>query len=511
MLMKQMAHAAELMARRSPLAPLLKTLLQRPSLFSPALRIGRASGWDQAAQWLVSREGRSTRENPLLINLLKHDSNRDIETEFLLTAVRKHFLLSGEELLAEPSLQSFVCALIQQCINNEYVWFVSKEEQQKIAKLTGPTGKWNMAGNATWQTLAVLAMYRRLNELLGLGVEDSDQMRMRACEGLPDGLRTLVESYIATYEEEKTIKESIESFGTIKDSVSQLVAGMYEVSPYPRWFEQHMKVSRSGSRRELLRQFFVDEELAFLRRPFDVLIPGCGTGSSAIQIAIGFGEGAQVLAIDLSRASLAYAARKARQFGVKNIKFLQMDILDLPKLGQQFDVVECTGVLVTMRDPLEGGKAIVDTVRPGGVVHISLYSELARREIVRLRKEYEHRIASISPDEIRAYRYRWMREHPDRVDALPDRGDFFDLNRCKDLLFHPSEHRHTIPELGRFLDALHLEFRGFQEPALIPNQYWTPFPPNRDQRNLDAWWAFEQKNPDAFQLLYETWCRKAPT
>jgi hypothetical protein len=149
-------------------------------------------------------------------------------------------------------------------------------------------------------------------------------------------------------------------------------------------------------------------------------------------------------------------------------------------------------------------------MQPNGVMHVSFYSELSRREIVRLRREYEHRIAEIGIDEIRAYRYRLMHDSPQTIDdALPLRSDFFDLNRCKDLLFHPVEHRFTIPQLAQAMDALGLEFRGFEIPMLVENQYWTPYPGSRYRRNLDRWWEFEQRNPDVFQWLYEIWCRKA--
>ncbi|MGC2518217.1 MAG: class I SAM-dependent methyltransferase [Burkholderiales bacterium] len=505
-LAEQVTHALKLAAKRSALAPLLRALLRKPPPLARALKLGRVSGWDEAARWLLSPNGRPALEDPSLLEVLEHDINRDIDTELLLTAVRKQLLLGAPEPLREAYVQSLVCALIQQCINNEYVWFVSQEEQQRVTALIAPGGTPTTAAASAWQALAVLAMYRPLYELLGLGAPATQHTK--TWEGLPGKLETLVRDYVAVYEEEMAIKQSIESFGAIKDPVSRQVAANYEAYPYPRWIK--IKEPVPGSRQQFLRELFQHDELAFLERPFDVLVAGCGTGSKAIQIALGLGENARVWGADLSQASLAYAARMARKYQVHDrMKFLQVDILDLPKLGQQFDIVECTGVLHHMRDPLEGGKAVVGRVRPGGVVHISLYSELARREIVRLRREYEHRITAINNDEIRAYRYRLMQDSPTTIDdALPTRGDFFDLSRCKDLLFHPVEHRFTIPQLAQAMNALGLEFRGFEIPKPIGNQYWTPVPGTKHRRDLDRWWEFERRNPDAFQNLYEIWCRQ---
>jgi len=505
-LVRQMTHVVKLAGRRSPLAPILRALLKRSAPLARELKLGRTDNWPRAAQWLLSAPGTPSLRDPRLLDALRYDINRDIDTELLLTEVRKALLLGrSRDLWNDPTGHPFLCALLQQCINNEYVWFVSDEEQSRIQHLSGPAVAPPLTSPDAWPTLLVLALYRPLHELLGLATA-SAPLTLRALGWLPDPFRLLVQDYVESHQEEMTIKHSIERFGAISDDVSRTVAAMYEVFPYPRWVR--LAEPAPGARQKWLTAFLGQAPL-FLNRPFDVLVPGCGTGRKAIQIALGFGEQARVLATDLSRASLAYAARMARKYRLRNIQFLQMDILDLPKFAQQFDVVECTGVLVCVADPLKTWKVLVDHTRPSGLVHVSLYSELARREIVRLRKDYEHQIATIDTDFIRAYRRRLMLEQPATVDALPTRGDFFDLSRCKDLLFHPVEHRFTIPQIRRYIAALGLEFRGFEPPKPLASRYWTPFPRPAHQRDLDRWWQFEQKYPDAFQDLYEIWCRKS--
>jgi SAM-dependent methyltransferase len=505
--MQQVSHALTLAARRSPLSPVLKGLLRQPSPMAPALKLGRREGWEKSAEWLLFGYGESVLQHQHFLESLKGDINRDIEVELLLTAVRKVVLRRSGDLLRNMVVQEFVCAIVQQCMNNEYVWFVSEEEEKQVNAMLASSTPTLLAAPDEWQKLLVLALYRPLHELLGLNSESVFRDE-KVLGKLPESLRVLVQNYIESYDEETKLKRSIQSFGTINDQVSRVVAAMYENYPYPRWI--NLVKQTSGSRGERLKTFFESHELSFLNRRFDVLVPGCGTGRKAIQIAMGFGNRAQVLATDLSRASLAYAARMAGKYQVRNIRFLQMDILDLPKLEQQFDVVECTGVLVCVADPLKAWRTLVDQTRSSGIIHISLYSELARREIVRLRKEYEDRITAIDTDYIRAYRRRLMQERPDTIDALPTRCDFFDLSRCKDLLFHPVEHRFTIPQISQYVAELGLEFRGFELPKLLQNRYWTAFPPASQRRNFDRWQKFEQKYPDAFQDLYEIWCKKPP-
>lgn len=503
MFWEQVENAVRLAIRKSPFAqPLRKVFRKKP--LHKATEIGLESGWDTAAQWLLSEGGRSALEDLRFHDFLRHDINTDIQTEFLLTALRQQLLFSGRELLEQPVVQETICTLIHQCLNNEYVWFVSDREKKVLSDKLESVKNTDIAALA-WSDVAQLAMYSRLNEFLP--GDESSLKNIGRIKNIPGCLLAFVETYLAEYEEEMSLKKSIESFGAISRTASKMVAENYEQYPYPRWI--NMEVPEPGKRHRRLREFFDENELTFLQQPFNVLVAGCGTGNKAIEYALSYGSHVQVLAVDLSRASLAYAARMARKYQAKNIKFLQIDLLDLPKLDRKFDIVECTGVLHHMKDPAEGGRALVECVRDGGIVHISLYSELARHEIVRLRKGHEESIPSITSDDVRKYRRQWMQEDPALIDdRLPLRWDFFDLNRCKDLLFHPLEHRFTVPQIGRLLDAMGLEFRGLETPDLILTQYWTPYPSPKDRRNLSRWHEFEVNNPDAFGNLYEIWSRK---
>ena len=102
--------------------------------------------------------------------------------------------------------------------------------------------------------------------------------------------------------------------------------------------------------------------LAFMERPFEVLVAGAGTGLQALQSAFGYGPDARLLAVDLSAASLAYADTAARHFGAGNIEFLVADILDLGQLDRTFDVIECVGVLHHMADPWSGWRMLLAAV-----------------------------------------------------------------------------------------------------------------------------------------------------
>ena len=85
-----------------------------------------------------------------------------------------------------------------------------------------------------------------------------------------------------------------------------------------------------------------------------------------------------MLAIDLSRASLAYATAKTRALGLETIAYAQADIMRLGAIEQRFDLIESVGVLHHLADPYAGWRVLLSLLRPGGFMRIGLYSEIAR-------------------------------------------------------------------------------------------------------------------------------------
>ena len=140
------------------------------------------------------------------------------------------------------------------------------------------------------------------------------------------------------------MSEGIQSFSEINDEISQLVKQQYEENPYPRWIGTSLRPPAPFV--GLLRQDIAPNapsDLQTIERP-DVLIAGCGTGRQPITSASRYFN-SSVIAIDLSRANLAYAKRKAEELEINNIEFIQGDLLELTRLDKTFDIIECGGDL----------------------------------------------------------------------------------------------------------------------------------------------------------------------
>jgi 2-polyprenyl-3-methyl-5-hydroxy-6-metoxy-1,4-benzoquinol methylase len=98
-----------------------------------------------------------------------------------------------------------------------------------------------------------------------------------------------------------------------------------------------------------------------------VLEVGCGAGRFTEVLAA---TGAEVWAVDASRAVDACAQTVG---DAPNVRLAQADLFDLPFAPGSFDRVLCYGVLQHTPDPRAGFLALVEQLRPGGVLAADVY------------------------------------------------------------------------------------------------------------------------------------------
>ena len=293
----------------------------------------------------------------------------------------------------------------------------------------------------------------------------------------------------------------------ITDEVSSKVRDQYEVSPYPRWVNLGLRLQPAPISKvvEEIKLKLFDDAIKEVEAP-NILIAGCGTGQHSIGTAARF-KGSNVLAIDLSLSSLSYAKRKTEELGIQNIDYMQADILDLGKLGRQFDIVESAGVLHHMDDPLAGWRVLTDCLKPGGLMKIGLYSELARQHIVEMRQEISKAGIGSSDAAMKSFRTTVMTSDQNHHKKILNSSDFYSLSTLKDLLFHVQEHRFTIPQIQDCLSELGLKFCGFEADNIVSHFKLTNTGAG-DPYDLDKWQAYEEANPSAFAGMYQFWCQK---
>jgi ubiquinone/menaquinone biosynthesis C-methylase UbiE len=464
---------------------------------------GVEKGFEGVARRIVMERPDAILSHELLTSSLALGINKLPDVERLLTAVRRVLLLeAGPEKLSDRTLHMLTMCLAEHGLATGYVWMSRDDEDAAAAKpvdLAAVRSGNLEAANA----LLLRGLYQPLADICEgkLAARDANSVR-------PKAFRDLLVQHLMQAEEERRLAASLPRLGTVSDATSKAVASHYGTYPYPRW--TNVQPTAPGAMRRALLRYFAEERLAFMDAPFDVLVAGCGTGHQAVDMALSFGPNAKVLGVDLSRPSLAYGQRIAITNGIKTVELAEADILDLPSTGRMFDMVFCAGVLHHMADPFAGWKALNSCLKPGGLQLIALYSAAARAELKELRTQAEYPGVACTPAQARAWRQTLMTLESDKPGGgLIRSQDFYSLAEFRDLVLHPSEHHMTIPQIETFLKENGLIFRGFLANMDVLAAYAAAYPEEAWPGSFASWQAFEQKNPNVFDGMYQFWCEKA--
>src|ERR1700722_7972801 len=471
---------------------------QSAAVTAPLRRL--ADAWPRQV-WLaellgVQGAGAMARE-AMLLALLQSKVVHDLELERLLTAIRhgllQHAIEADRQHLDDDSLE-FFCALAQQCFLNEYVFALDDVERTHVRQVEDRIVVALAVGaEIAPLDLVVTASYLPLYKLPG-----ASSLLSRAW---PHAIARLLTQQIREPLEEESDRNDIAALTPIEAAVSLQVQHQYEESPYPRWtaVPQIEPTTVVHFLRDRLN--IVPLSWPQTTNGVDILIAGCGTGSHSIDSALRFPK-ARILAIDISRASLAYARRKSRALGLTNIEYGQADILKLASLGRRFDVIETVGVLPHLADPAAGWRVLLSLLRPHGLMLVGLYSATARQSLAPAR-------AFIAERGYRATDIRACRQELIQRFGMPPFRDFSSTSGCRDLLFNVMEHQFTLPRIKAFLDEHNLTFLGFDQlpqPAL--RQFQQQFPEAGALSDLARWHAFERANPMTFGNMYIFWVQK---
>jgi len=459
---------------------------------------------DEAARKLLLNRTADVLKSDLLMSALQAGIVMNPWYERLFTALRRVLLLEvAPDRFQDRALYAFALSLLAQVWNNDHVWAETEAETKAIEQIAIDkellfAGDLEMA-----RRLLLCALYRPLESVLA--PDDAAK-----CNGIrPKPLRDAVQGYLINRDEERRAAREIPRLAPITDEVSQRVARQYETNPYPRW--QSLHVSRPGAMKATLTRYFAPERLAFMDGSFDVLIAGAGTGKQALQSALAYGPNARVLATDLSAASLGYAQCAARRYGVTNVEFMVVDILDLARIDRQFDIIECLGVLHHMADPWAGWRMLLSRLKPGGLMYIGLYSATARANIRALREQPDYPGPDCDDQTARNYRAQLLNSPAGTPGAdLAISRDFYTLHEFRDLVLHPCEQHVTLDEIARFLDENGLVFRGFTLDPLLLQAFASEFLQSTWPGALSDWKAFEQARPRLFEAMYRFWCERLP-
>lgn len=273
-------------------------------------------------------------------------------------------------------------------------------------------------------------------------------------------------------------------------STADEVSRQYEQNPYPRWRE----LEEIGPPR-IFHQFDHPR----------VLVAGCGTGRHALWCARRYLQ-ARVWGVDVSASSLAYAWRQAERMGISGVRFLLGDLLSLEQLElpDEFELVECVGVLHHLTSPAAGLLALKRRLCPQGWMRLGLYSRRARLGLEPAR-QLARQLGKLPLPALRAALVTGL--GPKDLAFLTQFRDFYSLSGLRDLLLHEREQEFDLPQVAQLLAEAGLSFQGFDGlPQPVLHRFITRFGRSR-LSDLSCWDQFEQESPDTFRGMYVFWCR----
>jgi SAM-dependent methyltransferase/tetratricopeptide (TPR) repeat protein len=409
-------------------------------------------------------------------------------------------------------------ALASFCFFTAYVFEESTEEKQWLhlvhnQLMTSLTSRYSIHfGQQDYQRLLLLASYRPLHEFPLL----STFVLQVVLQGtLPPELAQTVTEQILEPRKEAQLKVEITSITPLLGEVSNLVNQMYEADPYPRYREINEVHRPPMTYRTFLASNIRIDWHSSLNSPLQfkhVLIAGCGTGQHLIKTACRASD-SEILAIDLSKSSLAHAKRRFQSIkgrNMPNVTFAQADITQLTFV-ERFDAIESVGVLHHLADPMLGWRRLVVALRPNGFMLIGLYTKFRGTSIAAAHQLIKRQgYVGTNADDIRRARTEIGMSPDASVRQGAESGDFATLQGTRDLLFHVQERHYSPLELKTMLQELHLEFVSFIcRPKSVLTDYKASFPGDPEATNLDNWHEYELRHPGCHGHMYQFFVRKA--
>jgi SAM-dependent methyltransferase len=202
----------------------------------------------------------------------------------------------------------------------------------------------------------------------------------------------------------------------------------------------------------------------------DILVAGCGTNQAAV-IAY-TNPSAQVVAIDVSSASLDHHRWLKDRYSLANLELHQLPIEQVASLHRDFDLIITTGVLHHMADPGAGMRALAERLRPDGVLAVMLYANYGRIGVQLMQSVFAD--MGLRQDEaslavVRDALGQLSPMHPlaSYLQLAPDLGDDAGL---VDTFLHGREQAYTIDECRALVESTGLVFQD----VFLKSSYYAP-------------------------------------
>jgi len=254
-------------------------------------------------------------------------------------------------------------------------------------------------------------------------------------------------------------------------SLHRAVGGQYEQWPYPEPIQDleafYAKgVIESSAPRMVHWLYWPDGRyINVYQEKIDILVAGCGANLAA-QFAYTHPK-ANVVGVDLSEASLKHEHYLKEKHNLTNLTLHHMPLEDVAKLDQQFDFIDCAGVLHHLPDPEKGLAALKTVLRTDGVMTILLYGLYGRIGLYMLQEAFQRLNLTQTEADV-----DWLAKvlsllpegHPVHP-FLKNNLDVHYKAGLVDMFLHPLDQGFRVGDCLKLAQSANLVFQGWMDPG----------------------------------------------
>ena len=165
-----------------------------------------------------------------------------------------------------------------------------------------------------------------------------------------------------------------------------------------------------------------------------------------MSIYFSIGTNNEIVGLDPTIESLNLASSFSIENNIQNVKFVNADIFDDVLEDEYFDFIWCNGVLHHTKNPYEGFKIILKSLKNDGYILIGLYNKIGRvRTIIRkyIYKIFGKKAVMLMDPVLRNLKS----DSPEQIDSW-----------IRDQYIHPVESLHTFDEVLQWFKKNNVEF-----------------------------------------------------
>ncbi len=226
-----------------------------------------------------------------------------------------------------------------------------------------------------------------------------------------------------------------------------------------------------------------------LREGVRLLVAGCGTGDAVVLYAEELLDtNSEIIALDLSSASIAVAKARLKKRGLSNVTFHHLSILDAPDAGLgEFDLIDCSGVLHHLPDPDAGLVALTKMLKADGMMSIMVYGHYGRYSVYlvqELMKKLMH--PTMTRQEKIALARAFLNNVPQGHWITVNNSLFLEDMRFPDgsglydLFLHSTDRAYTVPQIYDWVEGAGLTLHQFYS-SITDESLYHPESYNNDE------------------------------